>query len=173
MGANAIGFFAQSIGGGGGNGGINISGGIQGSSDTSKPTLVFGLGGFGGAGNISGTVDATQRGNIVRAGHAIRSACSRRAWPAAAARARSTSAGNLARGKGYNASIGVGGSAGSGADAARVTLISDGNVSVDGREAPERGRRPDAPSRSRRWASANAPTACWCRASAAVAATAA
>ncbi len=136
VGANAIGFFAQSLGGGGGNGGINISGGIQGSSDTSKPTLVFGLGGFGGAGNLSSTVDATQRGNIGVQGRNAIGVLAQSVAGGGGAGALNVS-GNLARGKGYNASIGVGGSAGSGADAARVTLISDGNVSVDGREAPE------------------------------------
>ncbi|HKU89874.1 MAG TPA: autotransporter outer membrane beta-barrel domain-containing protein [Steroidobacteraceae bacterium] len=136
VGTNAIGFFAQSLGGGGGNGGINISGGIQGSSDTDKPTLNFGIGGFGGAGNVSSTVDATQRGNVnVQGRNSIGVLAQSVAGGGGAGGLNVT--GSLVRGKGYNASIGIGGSAGDGADAGRVTLTSDGNVRVDGSEAPE------------------------------------
>jgi hypothetical protein len=135
-GSNAIGFFAQSLGGSGGYGAINISGAIQGSSDTSKPTLNFGLGGFGGAGNISSTVDATQHGDIAVQGRNSIGVLAQSVAGGGGAGGLNVS-GNLARGKGYNASIGIGGSGGAGANADRVTLISDGNVSVDGREAPE------------------------------------
>ena len=61
-GSNARGFAAQSIGGGGGNGGINISGGIMADKTSSNPSLVFGLGGAGGAAQTGGAVTATQTG---------------------------------------------------------------------------------------------------------------
>ena len=61
----SAGLLAQSIGGGGGNGGLNVSGGIAISKDdNSLPSLMFGLGGFGGEGNISGIVDVEHNGEI-------------------------------------------------------------------------------------------------------------
>lgn len=67
-GHNAHGIFAQSVGGGGGNGGLNVSGALTFSEQTSVPTITFGMGGFGGAGNVSGIVDVTQRGTVMTAG---------------------------------------------------------------------------------------------------------
>ncbi|MCA8836262.1 MAG: autotransporter outer membrane beta-barrel domain-containing protein [Proteobacteria bacterium] len=68
QGANAHGIFAQSVGGGGGNGGLNISGALSFSEQTTVPTVTFGLGGFGGAGNTSGDVTVTQRGLVTTSG---------------------------------------------------------------------------------------------------------
>ncbi len=132
LGEGAIGFVAQSIGGGGGNGGVNISGGIQGSRDTSTPSLVFGLGGFGGAGNVSGLVNATQSGEIFAAGNDSIGVLAQSVAGGGGNGALNVS-GNLALGRGYNAAIGVGGNGGTGADAAAVTLVSDGSILVDGR----------------------------------------
>ena len=67
-GKNAHGIFAQSIGGGGGNGGLNVSGAISYSKSTTPPALVFGMGGFGGTGNISSDVDVTHQGTITTSG---------------------------------------------------------------------------------------------------------
>ncbi|MEJ0084290.1 MAG: autotransporter outer membrane beta-barrel domain-containing protein [Pseudomonadota bacterium] len=134
VGAGAIGFFAQSIGGGGGNGGINISGGIQGGSQTSTPSLVLGLGGFGGAGNVSDIVVATQRGNVTVQGNDSIGVLAQSVAGGGGTGGMNVS-GNIARGTGYAGSIGVGGSGGTGANAQRVTLVSDGHVSVDGRDA--------------------------------------
>ncbi len=58
---SAAGVFAQSVGGGGGNGGINVTGGITFSDPANS--LTFGLGGFGGAGAASGAVSVTLDGD--------------------------------------------------------------------------------------------------------------
>ena len=49
---NGAGLMAQSIGGGGGDGGLNVSGGISFSKEKNVPSVTFGIGGFGGAGAI-------------------------------------------------------------------------------------------------------------------------
>ena len=131
VGAGAIGFLAQSIGGGGGNGGMNVSGGIQASRDSQTPSLVFGVGGFGGAGNISGDVVATQRGNIAVSGGDSFGVLAQSVAGGGGNGALNVS-GNAGLTKGYNAALGVGGRAGLGADAGTVTLVSDGNIAVNG-----------------------------------------
>ncbi|MBW7920843.1 MAG: autotransporter outer membrane beta-barrel domain-containing protein [Rubellimicrobium sp.] len=65
----SAGLLAQSIGGGGGNGGLNVSGGIALSRDGDIPSITFGIGGFGGAGNTSGDVTVVQEGTITVAGN--------------------------------------------------------------------------------------------------------
>jgi hypothetical protein len=61
---NGAGLMAQSLGGGGGNGGLNVSGGISLSKESNVPSVTFGIGGFGGAGAVSGDVNATEQGTI-------------------------------------------------------------------------------------------------------------
>src|SRR5690606_5247139 len=53
IGDSQMAFAAQSIGGGGGAGGLNVSGGIS-----TAGQLVVGIGGFGGAGGTAGDVHA-------------------------------------------------------------------------------------------------------------------
>ena len=65
----SAGLLAQSIGGGGGNGGLNVSGGIALSKDGKIPSVTFGVGGFGGDGNVSGDVDVDHAGTIAVAGN--------------------------------------------------------------------------------------------------------
>ena len=66
-GARSFGVIAQSVGGGGGAGGINVSGGIA-ATKGSATALGFGLGGFGGGGGIGGDVTAKVFGNVVASG---------------------------------------------------------------------------------------------------------
>ncbi len=138
VGAHSIGFMAQSIGGGGGAGGVNISGAIQASSQSDRPTVTFGVGGSGGAGNVSGTVNATQSGDIVVQGNQSIGVLAQSVAGGGGVGAMNIT-GNLARGTGYNATVAIGGSGGAGANAERVELRSDGNVSVDGREVIDPG----------------------------------
>ncbi|MDY6923439.1 MAG: autotransporter outer membrane beta-barrel domain-containing protein [Pseudomonadota bacterium] len=63
-GLNSDGVMAQSVGGGGGNGGINVSGGLTASSGGTAGSLGFGLGGFGGGGGDAGDVTAVVTGNV-------------------------------------------------------------------------------------------------------------
>jgi hypothetical protein len=67
-GTNARGLFAQSVGGGGGNGGLNVSGSISYNHETGPPAITFGMGGFGGAGNTSSNVTVAHLGNILTSG---------------------------------------------------------------------------------------------------------
>ncbi|MEO8062207.1 MAG: autotransporter outer membrane beta-barrel domain-containing protein [Pseudomonadota bacterium] len=133
-GANAFGFVAQSIGGGGGTGATNISGGIQANLDSETPTLVFGIGGFGGAGNVSGAVTANQHGTIAVDGVNSTGVLVQSIAGGGGAGGLNVT-GNLAAGNGFAAAIGIGGDAGDGADSRAVTLTSDGDVYVDGRAA--------------------------------------
>ncbi len=65
----SAGLLAQSIGGGGGNGGLNVSGGVAINKDGNIPSITFGIGGFGGAGNVSGDVTVDHGGTINVAGN--------------------------------------------------------------------------------------------------------
>src|SRR5690606_24968159 len=64
-GRGSRGLAAQSIGGGCCHGGLGTLGGRRTNIDTEEPSLVFGIGGFGGAGNASGDVTVTQNGLIM------------------------------------------------------------------------------------------------------------
>jgi hypothetical protein len=59
---NAAAILAQSLGGGGGNGGLNVSGGLSIGKEAGVPSITVGVGGFGGAGAVSGNVDVTHTG---------------------------------------------------------------------------------------------------------------
>ena len=60
----------SSLGGGGGNGGINVTGGINASVDSGAPSA-FGLGGFGGDGGNAGNVDFDVDGNADHDGQPV------------------------------------------------------------------------------------------------------
>ncbi len=133
------GLAAQSIGGGGGNGAINISGGITGNTQGSEPAIAFGLGGFGGAGNTSGNVNVDHVGQILVDGiDSIGLLAQSIAGGGGSGGLNVTGTLNLTGGasggtsRGYAASIGVGGSGGTGADAGQVVVSSQGNIIVNG-----------------------------------------
>ncbi|MCC6925260.1 autotransporter outer membrane beta-barrel domain-containing protein [Novosphingobium sp.] len=135
-GNNSIGFLAQSVGGGGGAGAINITGGIQSSGGT-EPQVAFGLGGFGGAGNTAGNVLAAQRGQVMVDGLFAYGVLAQSIGGGGGAggmniSAAVTGAGNAAKKtEGISISAGVGGNGGTGANAGNVSLASDGNVFVN------------------------------------------
>ena len=133
-GSNARGFAAQSIGGGGGNGGINISGGIMADKTSSNPSLVFGLGGAGGAAQTGGAVTATQTGAVQVIGTNSIGVLAQSVSNGGGSGGLNVSA-NLNAGSGYNAAIGIGGSGGDGADSGAVSLASDGQILLDARQA--------------------------------------
>ena len=121
---------AQSIGGGGGNGAINISGGISADLSTSDPSVVFGLGGFGGAGNISGDVTVGQIGQILVEGRDAFGIMAQSVAGGGGVGALNIAA-NINPGSGYGLAVGIGGTGGTGADAGDVRLTSLGNVLVN------------------------------------------
>ncbi|HYD28092.1 autotransporter outer membrane beta-barrel domain-containing protein [Brevundimonas sp.] len=136
------GLMAQSIGGGGGAGGINISGGVTADPAAEEPSLAFGLGGFGGAGNSSGDVTVNQNGQImvdgidsigVLAQSVAGGGGSGGLNVTADVTLGTTSSGQRTRGIGV--AVGVGGTGGDGADAGDVRLTSNGNIFVNARPA--------------------------------------
>lgn len=136
-GNNSIGFLAQSVGGGGGAGAINISGGIQAATKGNEPEVVFGIGGFGGSGNISGHVTAVQHGQVMAEGQFAYGVLAQSIGGGGGVgglnvSAAVTGAGNPARkSEGIAIAGGVGGNGGTGAHAGGVDLTSDGNVFVN------------------------------------------
>ncbi len=60
----AAGVLAQSIGGGGGNGGMDVTGGLAISKPANVPSITVGVGGQGGAAAVSDNVSVTQTGAV-------------------------------------------------------------------------------------------------------------
>ena len=126
------GLLAQSVGGGGGHGGINVSAGINaaGTANTGNDSsLVFGLGGFGGAGNASGNVTVSHNGQVSVEGEGSVGLLVQSVAGGGGSGGLNVS-GNLALGgsDGFGVAIGIGGSGGTGADAGVVTLNSTGDI---------------------------------------------
>ncbi len=145
-GDQARGLAAQSIGGGGGNGAINIAGGITASTVTSDPAIVFGLGGDGGAGNESGDVTVTQRGQIQVDGEDAIGLLAQSVAGGGGTGGLNVSAalslsGGLSGGstRGWIANVGIGGSGGAGADAGDVSVNSRGLILINGELDPDAG----------------------------------
>ena len=135
-GNNSTGFLAQSVGGGGGHGGINISAGILGSSKTKDPSIVFGLGGFGGVGNLAGSVTAIHRGQVIVEGAnanglLIQSVGGGGGNGGLNVASSISLAGGDGKFDGVALAVGIGGFGGLGADAGNVTLDSNGLILVN------------------------------------------
>jgi hypothetical protein len=136
---NSAGLMAQSIGGGGGNGGLNVSGGIALSKEETVPSITFGIGGFGGAGAISGNVNAAHSGIISTSGgwtHGLfaQSIAGGGGNGALNISGQINFADSENSGGKTDLSIvaGLGGHGGLGADAGSVTVRSTGNISTLG-----------------------------------------
>ncbi|MBR9824543.1 MAG: hypothetical protein GYB36_01925 [Alphaproteobacteria bacterium] len=138
-GNNARGILAQSVGGGGGSGGFNVSGSLTPNSGTNEPTMAVGIGGFGGAGNISGDVSLTHNGQVWVEGQNSAGILAQSVaggggsggfnLTASATLAGNTSSSPLA---GVSVAVGIGGSAGAGADAGNVAVVSTGQIVING-----------------------------------------
>ncbi len=139
---SSAGVMAQSLGGGGGNGGVDVTGSLVINKTSSLPSINVGVGGFGGAGAISGDVTVTQVGNIVATG----------AWThGIMAQSIAGGGGNgglnvsgqldfaAAENAGGNTDLtivaGVGGNGGLGADAGNVVVTQNGAISTTGDNA--------------------------------------
>ncbi|NOD95323.1 hypothetical protein GS636_21205 [Ruegeria sp. HKCCD4884] len=138
----SAGLLAQSIGGGGGNGGLNVSGGIALSKDGKIPSVTFGVGGFGGNGNISGNVAVDHAGAVSVAGNWKHGVLAQSIAGGGGNGALNVT-GQLNYGDSNNSSGktdlsivgGLGGHGGTGADAGDVTVAQTGNISTNGYHA--------------------------------------
>ena len=136
---SSAGIMAQSIGGGGGNGGLNVSGGLAISKESSVPSATFGIGGFGGDGSVSGNVTVDQTGNITTSGAWVHGIMAQSIAGGGGNGALNVSGEiNFADSKNSGGKTdlsivaGIGGSAGKGADAGDVSVTQNGVVTTSG-----------------------------------------
>ena len=135
----SAGILAQSIGGGGGNGGLNVSGGIALSKDGKIPSITFGVGGSGGAGNVSGDVSVDHEGTIAVEGNWKHGILAQSIGGGGGNGALNVS-GQLNWGSSNSSGgatdlsivAGLGGYGGVGADAGNVDVVSNGDISTNG-----------------------------------------
>ena len=128
LGDNSAGIIAQSVGGGGGSGGFNISGGVALAGDAAGAVTV-GLGGTGGGGNNASTVTANIRGTTATTGFASNGVLAQSVGGGGGAGAFNVSGGLAAASKGGGTvSVGLGGAAGSGGSADTVRLTINGGT---------------------------------------------
>lgn len=139
---SSAGIMAQSLGGGGGNGGMNISGGLAINKEATVPSLTTGVGGFGGTGAVSGDVTVKQVGDAVTAGNWIHGVMAQSIAGGGGNGAVNVSgelnlADSQASGGKKDLSLvaGVGGTGGKGADAGKVSVTQDGVVTTKGDNA--------------------------------------
>lgn len=135
----AAGLLAQSVGGGGGNGGLNVSGGVALTRDGKIPSITFGIGGFGGDANVSGDVDVDHAGEITVAGnwkHGIQAQSIAGGGGHGGLNVTGQlnwSSSNSTNGLSDLSIVGgVGGNGGEGADSGDVVVVSDGDISTTG-----------------------------------------
>ncbi|MFD2157641.1 hypothetical protein ACFSW8_01875 [Rubritalea tangerina] len=134
----STGITAQSIGGGGGNGGFNVSGGGAFNSKDTSSSLVFGVGGFGGAAAVSGEVTVDHTGSITTVGdwgHGILAQSlaggGGNGGVNVTASANWTSNPNNSS-QDFSMVGGIGGFGGAGADSKKVEVTSVGNITTTG-----------------------------------------
>lgn len=141
-GRNGHGIFAQSVGGGGGNGGLNVSGAISFNEATAVPTMTFGMGGFGGDGSGSGTVDVNHAGTIITQGASAHGIFAQSLAGGGGNGGMNVSTALNLPGSSTTSSyqnlsivVGMGGHGGEGALAARASVVSTGDISTTGDHA--------------------------------------
>lgn len=135
---SSAGVMAQSIGGGGGNGGLNVTGGIT-IDKESIPSVNLGIGGFGGSGASSGDVTVNLTGNALTSGDWIHGIMAQSlAGGGGNGGINATGALNFsdseANGGKTDISVvaGIGGYAGDGANAGNVVVTNTGIVTTSG-----------------------------------------
>ncbi|EKM9602088.1 hypothetical protein PV619_005164, partial [Salmonella enterica] len=136
-GNKAHGIFAQSIGGGGGNGGYSITGNLTLQKGTkSSPGMALNIGGSGGSGNTAGTVNVTNSGEISVSGSQSYGILAQSVGGGGGngSMAVALSLNDLvkqARGQSWS-EIAVGGAGGDGTDGGNVTVNNNGTIRVSG-----------------------------------------
>ncbi len=128
------GYVAQSLGGGGGNGGFSITGAVSGSAGGSGSVAV-GFGGAGGVGGVSGLVTASMAGSVLTSGDDATAFIAQSVGGGGGNGGFNVSGALSGAGTGSGAvSVGVGGVGGGGGDAGGVsaTLVSGSTLSTSG-----------------------------------------
>ena len=128
----ARGLLAQSIGGGGGNGGLNVSGGIvAGTGVGSGHSINFALGGAGGSGNQAGAVQVEHDGQIMVDGVGSTGLLAQSIGGGGGAGGLNVSAAVNLASDAMVGTVAIGGSGGTGSDAADVTVVQTGDIFIN------------------------------------------
>jgi len=132
-GDRSFGLTYQSLGGGGGNGAFNVSGGIAGSLSGGAGNLGVGVGGFGGDGGDSSYVDVDMTGSIFTRGDDAHGALLQSIAGGGGNGGFNVTGGiTLSNGVSGTIGVGIGGFAGGGGDAGYVEGTLNGNVTTFG-----------------------------------------
>ncbi|HET9370846.1 MAG TPA: autotransporter-associated beta strand repeat-containing protein [Vicinamibacterales bacterium] len=123
----AVGLFAQSLGGGGGNGGFNISGSGAGTGSGS-----IGVGGSGDGGGLGGAVEVTNQGLITTSGAASTGLFAQSTGGGGGSGRFSITGSGAGTGSG---TLGIGGSGDGGGNAGTVRVTSEGGIITSGDDA--------------------------------------
>ncbi|MEO7933116.1 MAG: autotransporter outer membrane beta-barrel domain-containing protein [Chthoniobacterales bacterium] len=139
---SSAGILAQSLGGGGGNGGLNVSGGVSLNKAADVPSITVGVGGFGGAGSTSGNVVVNQTGNAITSGNWIHGVMAQSIAGGGGNGGLNVSgeinfadSENSGGKKDLTIVAGIGGNGGQGANAGNVSVTQNGIVSTKGDNA--------------------------------------
>jgi uncharacterized protein YhjY with autotransporter beta-barrel domain len=128
MGTNSHGIFAQSVGGGGGDGGFSVAGGITSSSNSFDVSVS--LGGSGGAGSVGGKVSVTSVGPSISTVGGHSSAILAQSIGGGGGDGGFSVAGGISGGRAVNFSLG--GSGGAGSQGGEVDVTNSAAISTHG-----------------------------------------
>ena len=125
---DSIGIFAQSLGGGGGNGGFSVAGGIT--TGSAATTVDLSIGGFAGAGGNSGNVILTNSGSSIYTQGIGSTGLMAQSVAGGGGNGGFSVAGSVSAGTNVNFSLG--GFGGTGGDAGTVTVNNSSSIMTSG-----------------------------------------
>ncbi|WP_156898221.1 hypothetical protein [Methylocapsa acidiphila] len=135
-GRNADGILAQSIGGGGGNGGLSFSGAIGPTGENTNVNVGLTVGGFGGGGGTASSVNVTNVGRITTFGDQANGIAAQSigggGGNGGSAITGLLAAGDAQQGRAVNVAVSVGGFGGNGNTAGDVTVVQSGGIVTEG-----------------------------------------
>ncbi|WP_323760504.1 autotransporter outer membrane beta-barrel domain-containing protein [Maricaulis sp.] len=134
IGDDAFGLVIQSVGGGGGAGGFNVTGGVNLSTGSNTAGINAGIGGFGGAGGNGGVVTASSTGVVFTNGVDADGVLAQSVGGAGGRGAFNITGGFgfTNTGRNIGVSLGLGGFGGDGGDASAVSLTRTGDTITNG-----------------------------------------
>ncbi len=134
LGDGAHGLFAQSVGGGGGSGGLSVSGALTSGSKTVN--ISASLGGSGGVGGIGGDVTVTNEGTAVTRGDRAYVVFAQSVGGGGGDGGMAGSlSGGLSAQDSISVALSLGGSAGSGGAAGDVSVLNQGDIGSSGADS--------------------------------------